>query len=91
MIETQETQITPSTVLSDVNSDLRSPTFAAKYLGTNTGTLAIWRSTRRYPLRYVRIGRRIMYRLSDLEEFIGLRTESGVGESKPRPRNRRAA
>ena len=43
---------------------------AAKYLGCTAGTLAIWKCTKRYHLPYVKIGRNIRYRLSDLMDFI---------------------
>lgn len=37
----------------------------------NPKTLAVWRSTKRYPLPYIRLGRRsIRYRLRDLKEFL---------------------
>ena len=47
---------------------------AAKILGVATQTLAVWASTKRYALPYVKIGRRVKYRLSDLEAFIQART-----------------
>ncbi len=37
-------------------------------------TLAIWRSTHRYRLPYVRVGRLIRYRRSDVLNFIKQRT-----------------
>ena len=40
------------------------------------GTLAVWRSTKRYNLPYVKIGRKVMYRLSDVYRFIDQRTSS---------------
>ena len=43
---------------------------ASKYLRVKKGTLAIWRSTKRYEVPYIRVGRLIRYRVSDLEEFI---------------------
>ena len=43
---------------------------AAEYLGVSTQTLAIWKWSGRYPLPYVKIGRRIKYRQSDLDDFI---------------------
>ena len=43
---------------------------AAEYLGCKEGTLAIWKCTKRYNLPYVKIGRNIRYRLSDLMEFV---------------------
>lgn len=47
---------------------------AAEYLGCSEGTLAIWKCTKRYPLPYIKIGRNVRYRLSDLEEFIQVNT-----------------
>jgi hypothetical protein len=72
-----EDQIVFPNLLTDLKSDLRPPAFAAAFLNTTVGTLAVWRCTRRYPLRFVRVGRKIMYRLRDLESFIDDRTMSG--------------
>lgn len=43
---------------------------AAASLGVRPQTLACWASNGRYHLPYVKIGRRVMYRLSDIEAFI---------------------
>jgi excisionase family DNA binding protein len=43
---------------------------AAEYLGCKESTLAIWTSTKRYPLPYVKIGKNVRYRLSDVMDFI---------------------
>lgn len=43
---------------------------AAAYLGVQPQTLAVWACTQRYALPYVKIGRRVMYRLGDLESFV---------------------
>jgi Helix-turn-helix domain len=75
-----EDQIVVSNLLTDLRSDLKSPAFAAAFLNTTTGTLAVWRCTKRYPLRFVRVGRKIMYRIRDLEAFIEARTMSGTVE-----------
>lgn len=56
---------------------LLRPEQAAEMLGVTSGTLSVWRSTRRYPLRFIRVGRHVRYRLSDIEEFLRLRTEPG--------------
>ena len=77
-----------------VSSDLVSPPAAAQFLKTTEGTLAVWRCRKRYPLRFVRVGRKIFYRMRDLEAFIELRTQSGVADEpnrNPRPRKPRAA
>jgi len=51
---------------------------AAEYLDIQAQTLAVWRSTRRYTLRYVKVGRYVRYRKSDLDAFLAERTV-GVG------------
>jgi len=43
---------------------------AATYLGIEPGTLAVWRSTNRRILAYVKIGSQVRYRREDLERFI---------------------
>lgn len=42
----------------------------AQVLGVKTSTLAVWRSTGRYQLRYIKVGRLIRYRVSDLADFL---------------------
>jgi Helix-turn-helix domain len=59
-------------------SDLLTPKQTAELLHTTPGVLAVWRSKKRYPLRYVRIGTRIYYRAEDVQAFIELRTDPGV-------------
>lgn len=46
---------------------------AAEYLGLHPRTLDNWRSQGCGP-RYVRVGRRIVYRVADLETYIESRT-----------------
>ena len=48
---------------------LRTPREAGEQLGVAPMTLAIWRCMKRYPLAYVRIGRRVMYLQSDIDRF----------------------
>ncbi|WP_298619095.1 helix-turn-helix domain-containing protein [uncultured Zoogloea sp.] len=43
---------------------------AAKYLRIQPQTLAVWASTKRYPLPVVKVGRLVRYRLTDLEQFM---------------------
>ena len=51
---------------------------AAEFLNVSPGTLSVVRCTRRRPqLAYVRVGRAIRYRLSDLEKFLSDRTVGG--------------
>ena len=53
-----------------MNSNLLTPKQTAETLGVTIGTLAVWRCTARYPLTFVKIGRRVMYRQSDIDCFI---------------------
>jgi excisionase family DNA binding protein len=57
--------------------DLLSRTEAASLLALKPQTLALWASTGRYHLPYIRVGRSVRYRRSDLERFLADRT---VGE-----------
>ncbi|MFA0046710.1 helix-turn-helix domain-containing protein [Vibrio sp. 10N.261.51.F11] len=43
---------------------------AAEYLGLSEGTLAVWASTGRYQLPFVKVGRKVFYRQPDLDAFI---------------------
>jgi excisionase family DNA binding protein len=47
---------------------------AAAYLGVTPGTLAVWRSTRRYNIPYVKVGSLVYYRRSELDEWLARRT-----------------
>lgn len=59
---------------------LLTPQQAAEYLGIDAGSLSVWRSTKRYPLPYVKVGRLVKYRLSDLEAFIEGRVQNDGGQ-----------
>jgi predicted DNA-binding transcriptional regulator AlpA len=50
----------------------------AKLLGITVGTLQVWRSTRRYPLEYVKVGGAVRYRPETIEAFIQSRTQTSV-------------
>jgi len=43
---------------------------AAQYLGVSPGTLGNWASTNFRRVPYIKIGRRVRYRLRDLEQFV---------------------
>lgn len=49
---------------------------AAKYLGVSPNTLAVWACTKRYNLKYIKMGRAVRYRLHDLEKFVEERLQS---------------
>lgn len=47
---------------------------AAEFLGVKPSTLEVWRTTKRYPLPYIKIGARVFYRRSALVAFENSRT-----------------
>jgi hypothetical protein len=49
---------------------LLTPKEVADYLRVTTGTLSVWRSTKRYPLPFVRVGSKIFYRASSVAKFV---------------------
>jgi excisionase family DNA binding protein len=54
---------------------LISPEETAEILGVKEGTLTVWRSTGRYRLPFVKVGRRVKYRQEDVLAFIEQRTQ----------------
>jgi excisionase family DNA binding protein len=60
--------------MTDTSTKLLTREEAAKFLGLSRGTLEVWACTKRYPLPYVKVGRLVKYRLSDLQAFLDSRT-----------------
>jgi hypothetical protein len=56
------------------SNDLMTPKAAAAYIKVEASTLAMWRSTKRYPLPYVKVGRLVFYRKAHLDAFLAART-----------------
>jgi predicted DNA-binding transcriptional regulator AlpA len=52
------------------NEGLCTPVEASQILGVTTHTLAVWRCEKRYNLPYVKVGRLVRYRRSDISAFI---------------------
>lgn len=52
---------------------------AAAYLGISQATLETWRSTRRVPLKFAKVGGRVRYSLGDLDEFVQARVAVHTG------------
>jgi hypothetical protein len=53
---------------------LLDPAQTAAMLDVKRQTLALWRTTKRYPLPYIKVGRSVKYRLADVEAFLEGRT-----------------
>ena len=64
-----------------IPSEYLNTTEAAEFLGVSIGTLEVWRCTKRYPLPYVKVGRLVKYRRSDLEAWLASRTVSCAAAS----------
>jgi len=68
---------------------------AARILCVSPGTLSVWRSTRRWPLPYAKLGKAIRYSTAALEKFVAERTvvPERPPKAKParKPRRQRAA
>lgn len=46
---------------------------AADYIGVKENTLAIWRSTGRYKIPYVKVGTKVIYNKVDLDAWLDSR------------------
>lgn len=57
-----------------MHTKLLTPKQVSQILGIKESTLAAWRFHLRQPLNYCKIGSKIMYRESDVQAFIELRT-----------------
>lgn len=49
---------------------------AADYLTLAPGTLSVWRSTGRYKIPFLKVGRRVRYRRADLDAWLESRTRT---------------
>ena len=49
---------------------------AANLLTVSPGTLSVWRSTGRYKIPFIKVGRRVRYRRVDLEAWLASRTRA---------------
>jgi excisionase family DNA binding protein len=47
---------------------------AARVLGVQPGTLEVWRSSGRYDLPFIKVGRCVRYRRADLDHWLASRT-----------------
>lgn len=62
-------------------ADLIDDHAAAAMLDVSRGTLSVWRSTGRYSLPFVKIGRKVRYRRTDVLAWLEKRVrESGATE-----------
>jgi len=58
------------------NQKLLDEKQAAKYLTVSPGTLSVWRRVGRYSLPFVKVGRTVRYRLSDVDTWLDARARN---------------
>ncbi len=51
---------------------------AAAYLGVTPRTLEVWRCTKRHAIPYIKVGRLVKYRQSDLDTWLAGQTVGAV-------------
>ena len=66
---------------ANLSSPLLDENQAAEVLGLKPGTLSVWRCTGRHGLPFIRVGRRIRYKLADLEAWLYTRTVESTGQA----------
>jgi hypothetical protein len=54
----------------DIFTDKLTSAEAAEILGVKPETLAVWRCTKRYPIKYIKIGSKVFYKSEDIKAFI---------------------
>ena len=76
------TQNALAPILKNSLSDpLLSPPEAAAYIGVSENTLSVWRCVGRYAIPFIKVGRLVRYRRSDLDAWLESRTRtSGATE-----------
>lgn len=57
----------------NTSKELLDEKTAAHELGVTPGTLSVWRSTGRYNLPFVKVGRNVRYRRADLTQWLDAR------------------
>jgi excisionase family DNA binding protein len=57
-------------------AELLSADQAAATIDVTSGTLSVWRSTGRYGIPFIKIGRKVRYRKSDLLAWLESRTRA---------------
>ena len=57
------------------NDKLMTPQEVADFIGVSVETLNVWRATRRYKLAYIKVGRLVRYKMTDIQAFLETRTQ----------------
>jgi excisionase family DNA binding protein len=57
-----------------IENDLLNEKSAAQFLEVEPGTFSVWRCTGRYKIPFIKVGRLVRYRQSDLDAWLESRT-----------------
>jgi excisionase family DNA binding protein len=57
-----------------IRSDLLNTEQAAAYLGVTSRTLEVWRCTKRQAIPYIKVGRLVKYRKTELDQWLAQQT-----------------
>lgn len=63
-------------ILRPKNTDLVDETEAAEILDLAPGTLSVWRSTGRYAIPFIKVGRKVRYSRTALNAWLESRTRT---------------
>lgn len=65
----------PHPILANlIRSELLNTEQAATYLGVTMRTLEVWRCTKRHAIPYIKVGRLVKYRKTDLDTWLARQT-----------------
>jgi predicted DNA-binding transcriptional regulator AlpA len=70
----------PVVIDAPTDDPLLLPDAVARLLGVREPTLATWRSQKRYNLRYIKLGKLIRYRKSDVLAFMDFCAHGGLDD-----------
>lgn len=60
---------------------VKDNTNAAAHIGVSPATLATWRCTQEVRIPFARIGRRVVYRIKDLDDFLSTQVDKTRGDA----------
>lgn len=76
-METKMAENVITAILKNQSTDpLFTPLEAAAYIGVTENTLSVWRCVGRYTIPFIKVGKLVRYRRSDLEAWLKSRTRT---------------
>ncbi|MDU9390506.1 MULTISPECIES: helix-turn-helix domain-containing protein [Pseudomonas] len=85
-LNTDQIEAIKAEIVAQLGHDPKNPPVhvddkqAAQVLGAKASTLSVWRSTGRYNLPFLKVGRLVRYRVSDLAIFLARRIADHTGQ-----------